>query len=117
MYDSFTILKQPDKFLMGYKIDSVLYNIRKSIAKITIHLNILYNSIDAFSEIDKEALDFISNNTWWDSRIFFDVASHNAILNFPKESIAQEFIKIFESEILRRDDNAPSQTIALIQQN
>ncbi|HAI7058856.1 AAA family ATPase [Proteus mirabilis] len=106
LYDSFTILKQPDKFLMGYKIDSVLYNIRKSIAKITIHLNILYNSIDAFSEIDKEALDFISNNTWWDSRIFFDVASHNAILNFPKESIAQEFIKIFESEILRRDDTA-----------
>ncbi|MFM2478838.1 ATP-binding protein [Celerinatantimonas sp. MCCC 1A17872] len=106
LYNFFTILKQPDKLLMGYKIDSVLYSIRKSIAQIAIHLNILYNSIDAFSNFDKDELDILSKSAWWDPRAFLDIASQNAILNFPNESISQEFSNIFEAEKLRRDDTS-----------
>ena len=45
-------------------------------------------------------------SNWWDSRVFFDISSKNAIFNFPKDYIAQEFKKYFDSEILRRDDTA-----------
>lgn len=106
LYDSFAILEQPDRFMLGYQIDAVLFNIRKSLVKIAIHLNILCNSIDVFSNLDKDQFDTLSKSTWWDSRVFFDVTSQNAIFNFPKESIAQEFTKLFDSEILRRDDTA-----------
>ncbi|CAI0752920.1 Uncharacterised protein [Serratia quinivorans] len=106
LYESFDLLEKPDKFLMGYQIDAVLFNIRKSLVKIAVHLNILCNSIKSFSNIDKDQLDTLLKSTWWDSRIFFDVSSKNAIFNFPKDSIAQEFNKLFDSEILRRDDTA-----------
>lgn len=106
LYESFDILEQPDKFLMGYQIDAVLFNIRKSLVKIALHLNILCNSIDMFSNLDKDQLETLSKSTWWDSRIFFDISSKNAIFNFSKDSIAQEFTKLFDAEILRRDDTA-----------
>jgi hypothetical protein len=106
LYELFDLLEQPDKFLMGYEIDAVLFNIRKSLVKIAVHLNILCNSIDAFSNLDKGQLDTISKSTWWDSMAFFDISSKNAIFNFPKDSIAQEFTKLFNAEILRRDDTA-----------
>ncbi|WP_143005088.1 AAA family ATPase [Billgrantia gudaonensis] len=106
LYESFAILEQPDKFLMGYQIDAVLFSIRKSLVKISIHLNILCNSIDVFSNLDKDQLDILSKSIWWDSRVFFDVASRNAIFNFPKESSSQEFVRLFNAELLRRDDTA-----------
>lgn len=106
LYESFDLLEQPDKFLMGYQIDAVLFNIRKSLAKIAVHLNILCNSIDVFSNLDNDQLDILSKSTWWDSRLFFDVASKNAIFNFPKDSIAPEFTKLFDAEVMRRDDTA-----------
>ncbi|WP_444906145.1 hypothetical protein ACJJIR_16380 [Microbulbifer sp. SSSA008] len=106
LYDSFAILEQPDKYLMGYQIDTILFNIRESLAKIAVHLNILCNSIDVFSNLDKDHFDTLSKSTWWDSRVFFDIASQNAIFNLPKESIAQEFTKLFDAEILRRYDTA-----------
>ncbi|HGG8815998.1 ATP-binding protein [Enterobacter hormaechei subsp. hoffmannii] len=106
LYESFDLLEQPDKLLMGYQIDAILFNIRKSLIRIAIHLNILCNSIKAFSNIDINQFDTLSMSNWWDSRVFFDISSKNAIFNFPKEYIAQEFKKYFDSEILRRDDTA-----------
>lgn len=106
LYESFDLLEQPDKFLMGYQIDAVLFNIRKSLAKIAVHLNILCNSIDVFSNLDNGQLDILSKSAWWDSRLFFDIASKNAIFNFPKDSIASEFVKLFNAEVMRRDDTA-----------
>lgn len=106
LYESFDLLEQPDKFLMGYQIEAVLFNIRKSLVKITVHLNILCNSIDTFSNLDKDKLEIVSKSAWWDSRIFFDISSKNAIYNFPKDSIVQEFTKLFNTEILRRDNTA-----------
>jgi hypothetical protein len=106
LYVSFNLLEQPDKFLMGHQIEAVLFNIRNSLVKIAVHLNILCNSIKVFSSLDKDQLDTLSKSTWWDARQFFDVSSKNAILNFPRESIAREFTKLFNAEILRRDDTA-----------
>ncbi|WP_222614679.1 hypothetical protein, partial [Klebsiella pneumoniae] len=85
-----------------YQIDTILFNIRKSLIRIAIHLNILCNSIKAFSNIDINQFDTLSMSNWWDSRVFFDISSKNAIFNFPKDYIAQEFKKYFDSEILRR---------------
>ena len=106
LFESFDLLEQPDKFLMGFQIDALLFNIRKSLAKIAVHLNILCNSIDVFSSLDNDQINKISKRAWWDSRLFFDVASKNAIFNFPKDSIAPEFTKLFEAEVLRRDNTA-----------
>lgn len=106
LYDSFSILDQPDQFRLGYQINAVIFNIRKSLAKIGIHLNILCNSIDAFSSLNKDYFSSISESTWWDSRIFFDVASQNAIFNFSKDIVTQEFLKLYEDELHRREDTA-----------
>lgn len=106
LFESFDLLEQPDNFLMGYQVDAVLLNIRKSLVEIAVHLNILCNSIDAFSNLDKDQLEMLSRSTWWDSRVFFDISSKNAVCNFPEDSIAQEFTKFFNAEILRRDDTA-----------
>jgi hypothetical protein len=106
LYEPLDLLEQPDKFLMGYQIDAVLFNIRNSLAKIAVHLKILCNSIETFSNLGKEQLDKLTKRTWWDSWVFFDVSSKNAIYNFPKDSIAQEFTKLFNAQIMRRDNTA-----------
>jgi hypothetical protein len=106
LYDYFNILELPDQFHMGYQINAVLFNIRKSLAKIAIHLNILCNSIDDFSTLNKKQFTMLKESIWWDSRVFLDVAAKNSIFNFSKEAISQEFIKLFEVEIYRRDDTA-----------
>jgi hypothetical protein len=106
LYDCFAVLEQPNHFRMRNEIDAVLFNVRKSLAKIAIHLNILCNSIDDFSTIDKNKFNLLTESIWWDSQVFFDVAAKNAIFSFPKEAISQEFIKLFNVESTRRDDTA-----------
>ena len=107
LYDCFAIIEQPDQFRMGYKINAVLFNIRKSLAKIAIHLNILCNSIDNFSALDKKPVHYPHRKYLVGiHECFFDVAAKNSIFNFSNEAISQEFIKLFEVEIYRRDDTA-----------
>jgi len=106
LYDSFTILERPDNFLMGYQITAVLFSIRKALAKISIYLNILCNSADEFGNLKQDQLGALYKNIWWDSRVFFDVATQNSIFNFPKEVASLEFSKLYDAEILRRDDTA-----------
>ena len=106
LYDSFAILERPDNFLMGNQITAVLMSIRKALAKISIHLNILCNSVDEFGNLNQDQLGALSKSIWWDSRVFFDVATQNSIFNFPKEAASLEFSKLFDAEILRRDDTA-----------
>ena len=105
-YDSFAILERPDNFLMGYQITPVLFSLRKALAKISIHLNILCNSADEFGSLNQDQLGALYKSIWWDSRVFFDVATQNSIFNFPKEAASLEFSKLFDAEILRRDDTA-----------
>jgi len=106
LYDSFAILELPDNYLMGYQITAVLFSIRKALAKITIHLNILCNSVDEFGNLNQDQLGALSKSNWWDSRVFFDVASQNSIFKFPKEAVSLEFSKLFDAEIRRKDDTA-----------
>ena len=106
LYDSFAILEHPDNYLMGYQITAVLFSIRKALAKISIHLNILCNSLDEFGNLNQDQLGALSKSIWWDSRVFFDVATQNSIFNFPKEAVSLEFSNLFDAEILRRDDTA-----------
>lgn len=106
LYDFFAILERPDNFLMGYQITTVLFSIRKALAKISIHLYILCNSVDEFGNLEQDQLGALSKSIWWDSRVFFDVATQNSIYNFPKEAASLEFSKLFDAEILRRDDTA-----------
>lgn len=106
LYDSFAILDQPDQFRLGYQLNAVFFNIRKSLAKIGIHLNIVCNSIDDFSSLDKHHLAVISKSIWWNSRVFFDVAAQNSIFSFTKDIISQEFLKLYEDEVHRKEDTA-----------
>ncbi|MFC1891917.1 AAA family ATPase, partial [Thermodesulfobacteriota bacterium] len=106
LYDCFSILKRPDHFRLGYKLNAVLFNIRKSLAKIAIHLNILCNSIDEFTTLNEGDFSEITESFWWNSRVFFDVAAQNSIFSFPKNVTSQVFHKLFEAELLRREDTA-----------
>ncbi|MEB6355653.1 ATP-binding protein [Klebsiella variicola] len=106
LYEALFLLELPDKFSMGYQIDTVLFSIKKSLAEIAVDLNILSNSIETFSNIDNNQRSILLKSVWWDSRAFFDICAKNAIFNLPKDFIVQEFNKFFESEILRRDDTA-----------
>lgn len=106
LYNSFAILERPDNLLMGYQITAVLFSIKKALAKISIHLTILCNSVDEFGNLNKYQLGALSKSIWWDSRVFFDVATQNSIFNFPKDAASLEFSKLFDAEILRRDDTA-----------
>lgn len=106
LYKYFSILDQPDEFRFDYHLKTVLFNIRKSLAKITIHLNFLCNSIDSFKSLDEADFNIMSENVWWDSRLFFDLAARNSILNIPKEIVNREFQKLYRSELDCRADTA-----------
>ncbi|MCW8451786.1 ATP-binding protein [Legionella quinlivanii] len=106
LYKSFAALQSPDQYRLGYQLDTVLFNIKKSLAKIAIHLNILCNSIDAFAELNEEAFSEISESFWWNSHVFFDVAAQNSIFNFPRNIKSQVFHKLFETELHRRDNTS-----------
>ena len=106
LYDSFSVLNQPDHYRLGYKLNAILFNIRKSLAKIAIHLNILCNSIDEFIFFDKSHFSKFSESFWWNSRVFFNVAAQNSIFNFSKDIASQEFLKLYEAELHRRENTA-----------
>ena len=107
LYNTFAILELPDQYLPdGYQLNAVLFNIRKSLAKIAIHLNILYNSIDEFVTFNEKDFSEITKSLWWNSRVFFDVAAQNSIFSFPKNITTQEFHKLFEAELHRREDTS-----------
>lgn len=107
LYDTFAILELPDQYLPGgYQLNAVLFNIRKSLAKIAIHLNILYNSIDDFTTLNEGDFQELTESLWWDSRVFFDIAAQNSIFGFSKNIRTQEFYKLFEAELHRRENTA-----------
>lgn len=106
LYNSFAILELPDQYRLGYQLNAVLFNIRKSLAKIAIHLNILCNSIDEFTTLNEGDFSEITKSLWWDSRVFFDVAAQNSIFSFPKNITSQVFHKLFDAELLRRENTA-----------
>lgn len=107
LYNTFAILELPDQYLPdGYKLNAVLFNIRKSLAKIAIHLNILYNSIDDFTTLNEYDFLALTESLWWDSSVFFDVAAQNSIFGFSKNITSQEFHKLFEAELHRRENTA-----------
>lgn len=106
LYSYFSILEKPDSFRFGHQLDSVLFNIRKALAKISIYLNILCNSHDSFPNFNKKHLSEISNNHWWSARVFFDFAAQNLILNFDKDMLSQVFTELYNVEHKRRDDTS-----------
>lgn len=105
LYNHFSILDKPDNTWLR-DLNAALFNIRKSLAKITIHLNILCNSIDSFSSLDKDKFNIVSENIWWDSRVFFDLAAQNSIFNISKDITSEEFLKLYKGELARRNDTA-----------
>lgn len=106
LYNSFAILDIPDQYRLGYQLNTVLVNIRKSLAKIAIHLNILCNSIDGFTTLNEEDFSEFTENFWWNSRVFYDVAAQNSIFNFPKSITSKAFHKLFEAELQRRENTS-----------
>lgn len=106
LYNSFAILELPDQYLQVYQRNAVLFNIRKSLAKITIHLNILCNSIDIFTTFDESNFSAITGNIWWDPRVFFDVAAQNSIFSFPKNILSRIFHELFEVELHQRKETS-----------
>jgi hypothetical protein len=106
LYKEFSILEIPEEFKLGYQLKDVLFNIRKALAKITIHLNILCNSIDSFSLLHEDDFNMVSENIWWDSRVFYDLAAQNAILNIPKDISSKEFLKLYKEDLVYRADTA-----------
>lgn len=106
LYNSFDILELPDQYRLGYQLNAVLFGIRKSLAKIAIHLNILCNSIDEFTTLNESDFLEITESLWWNSRVFFDVAAQNSIFCFPKNITSQVFHKLFEAELKSREDTA-----------
>lgn len=107
LYNAFAILELPDQYLLGsYQINAILFNIRKSLAKIAIHLNILYNSIDDFTMFDEDNFQYLTESLWWDARVFFDVAAQNSISGFPENLTMQEFHKLFAAELQRRENTS-----------
>lgn len=106
LYNCFVILELPDQFRMGYKLTPVLFNIRKSLAKIALHLNIICDSIDEFTMLNDSDFSMLTKSHWWDSYVFFDVAAQSSIISFPKKTISQVFHKLFDTEIHRREDTA-----------
>ncbi len=106
LYNYFAILGLPDQYRLGYQLNAVLFNIRKSLAKIAIHLNILCRSTDEFTTLNEDEFLVTTESLWWNSRVFFDVAAQNSIFSFPKNITSQVFHKLFEVEIYRRDDTS-----------
>jgi hypothetical protein len=106
LYNSFSILEIPDQYQLGYQLNAVLFNIKKSLAHIAIHLNILCNSINEFTTLNKGDFLEITESLWWSSRVFFDVAAQNSIFSFPKNITIQEFHKLFEAELHHRENTA-----------
>lgn len=107
LYNTFAILKLPDQYLPGgYQLNAVLFNIRKSLANIAMHLNILCNSIDESTSLNEGDFLELTESLWWDSRVFFDVAAQNSIFSFPKNITTQEFHKLFEAKLHRREDTS-----------
>ncbi|MCK9532929.1 MAG: ATP-binding protein [Gammaproteobacteria bacterium] len=105
LYNSFAILNLPSQSL-DYQLNTVFFNIRKSLAKIAIHLNILCNSSDEFTTLSEDDFSEITKCTWWNLRVFFDVAAQNSIFSFPKNITTQEFHELFEAELHRRDNTS-----------
>jgi hypothetical protein len=106
LYESFSALEQPDQYRMGYQINSILFDIRKSLSTIAIHLNVICNSIDDFSALKKDQFSVLKENFWWNSRIFLDTAAENSIYSFSKEVLSKEFSILMEAELNRRDDTS-----------
>ena len=106
LYKYFTILDQPDHLRLGYKLNTVMFSIRKALAKIIIHVNIVCNSIDELLTLDEENFITISESIWWDSRIFLDIAAQCSIFNFSRDFTSQEFLKLYEAELHRRESTA-----------
>lgn len=106
LYNAFAILELPDQYQLGYYLNAVLFNIRKALAKIAIHLNILCNSSDEFTTLSEDNFSEITECPWWSSRVFFDVAAQNSIFSFPKNITTQEFHKLFEAELQSRENTA-----------
>ena len=107
LYNTFAILELPDQYLLGgYQINAILFNIRKSLAKIAIHLNILYNSIDDFTTLNEGDFQELTESLWWDSRVFFDIAAQNSIFGFSKNIRTQEFHKLLKAELQRRENTS-----------
>jgi len=106
LYNCFVILELPDQYRMGYQLTSVLFNIRKSLAKIALHLSIICDSIDEFTMLNESDFSMITGSPWWNSHVFFDIAAQNFIFNFPKNITSQVFHKLFDAEIQRREDTA-----------
>lgn len=105
LYNSFAILELPDQN-QGYQLDAVLFNIRKSLAAIAIHLNILSNSIDEFTMLNEGDFSEITKSFWWNSRVFFDIEAQNAIFSFPINIKSRIFHELFEAELKRREDTS-----------
>ena len=106
LFEYFAILDQPDHLRLGYKLNTVFFKIKKSLAKIAIHLDIVCNSKDDFSILDEEHFLIISESVWWDSRVFLDLAAQNSIFTLSKDVTSQEFLKIYELELNRRESTA-----------
>lgn len=107
LYNTCAILELPDQYLLdGHQLNAVLFNLRKSLAKIAIHLNILYNSIDDFTTLNEGDFLELTESVWWDSRVFFEVAAQNSIFGFSKNIRTQEFHKLFEAELQHRENTA-----------
>ena len=107
LYSSLAILKLPEQHkLGGYQLDAVLFNIKKSLANIAIHLNILCNPTDELIMSNERELLKVTKSPWWSSYIFFDIAAQNSTFNFPKCITSQIFHELFEVELHRREDTA-----------
>lgn len=106
LYNSFAILDIPNQYNRSYQIDTVIFNIKKSLAKIAIHLNMLCNSIEEFATLSEDDFSEITESSWWDLRVFFDVTAQNSIFNFPKNITSRIFHELYEAEIHRREDTS-----------
>jgi hypothetical protein len=106
LFKSFAILELPKQHQMDYQLSFVLFNLKKSLAKIAIHLYILCNSTDDFTSVDIDDFLEAMESPWWDSRVFFDVAAENSIFTFPQAITSVEFNKLFEAELHRREDTS-----------
>ncbi|CAK3008346.1 NACHT domain protein [Vibrio crassostreae] len=106
LYNCFVILALPDQYRMGYKLTSILFNIRKSLAKISLHLSIICDSVDERTMFNESDFSMITESLWWNSHVFFDVSAQNSIISIPKGITSQAFHKLFDAETHRREDTA-----------